>query len=100
MGENGRLHSRRARCFIEVLHRARCAGNRTVHLLDVSTQLGLIPPGPVFAFIGDRHPAAQAARFVQEVDHGEVTAAEMLPAMQAGELGLAESLPPPATETT
>src|ERR1019366_1381013 len=27
MGENGLLHSRRARCFIEVLHCARRAGN-------------------------------------------------------------------------
>ena len=98
VGEDRRLHTRRALRPVEVFHCARRGSNRTVHLPHVLTQHRLIPAGPVLAFIDHLHPAPQAARLVRQAEDGKVTAAEMLPAVQAGELGLAESLPPPATE--
>src|ERR1035437_9606402 len=68
MRENRRLHTCRARRFIEVLHCARRSSNRTVHFLHVPTQLGLIPVGPVFAFVVELHPAAQTPRGLHQAD--------------------------------
>ena len=88
MRENGRLHSFRARRFIEVLQGAHRGGNYTVHLLYILAQRGLISAGPVFAFIEDGYPVAQAARLVQQAKDGEVTGAKILPTVQARETEL------------